>query len=243
MKAFHNDAEIKKTYLARVIAHRKADEITKGTYWVGGKGCAVGCTIHSSAHGAYEAELGIPRILARLEDIIFEGLSNEEAQLWPEEFLDSVQVGADLSKVWPQFVVWLLTDPKHGVIQFATGDRSRGAFQAVSSEYTRLLSGDFISPQYWVGLGEAAKSAAYGAASAAAYGAAAYDAAAYGAASAAYACAYAYAYAYAYADAYAYAYAYADAYDDAAAAAAAAARRNSYSNQAAKLLQLLRAAK
>ncbi len=46
LRAFHNNPKVKSKYLARVKAHEKADEIIKGTYWQGGKGCAVGCTIH-----------------------------------------------------------------------------------------------------------------------------------------------------------------------------------------------------
>lgn len=71
--AFHGDKAIKAKYLARVKAHAEADEIIHGTYWEKGKGCAVGCTIHSEKHSAYETELGMPIILARLEDRIFEG--------------------------------------------------------------------------------------------------------------------------------------------------------------------------
>ena len=50
MKAFFNDEKIKEVYLQRVTEHEKADEIIKGQYWENGKGCAVGCTIHSSNH-------------------------------------------------------------------------------------------------------------------------------------------------------------------------------------------------
>ena len=63
MRAFHNNPAIKEKYLARVRAHAAADEIIKGQYWQNGRGCAVGCTIHSSSHKAYEDELGIPRFL------------------------------------------------------------------------------------------------------------------------------------------------------------------------------------
>ncbi len=83
MQAYHNKPEIKETYLQRVRAHKAADEIIKGTYWEDGKGCAVGCTIHDSDHSRYEAELGIPEWLARVEDVIFEGLPNRRASLWP----------------------------------------------------------------------------------------------------------------------------------------------------------------
>ena len=54
MEAFHNDPSIKEKYLTRVQAHYKADEIIQGKYWENGKGCAVGCTIHSSDHKNYE---------------------------------------------------------------------------------------------------------------------------------------------------------------------------------------------
>lgn len=74
--AYKNKPSIKKKYVARVKAHRDADEIVKGIYWENGKGCAVGCTIEGRDHSKYETELGIPRILAHLEDTIFEGLPN-----------------------------------------------------------------------------------------------------------------------------------------------------------------------
>ena len=106
MKAFHNDPAIKEKYLSRVREHALADEIIKGVYWEKGRGCAVGCTIHSSNHKAYEDELGIPMILARLEDGIFECLPLDRAKLWPEQFLNIIKVGADLSNVWPKFADW-----------------------------------------------------------------------------------------------------------------------------------------
>ncbi len=99
MKAFHNDPKIKTKYVNRVKAHAKADEIVKGKYWENGKGCAVGCTIHSSNHSAFETELGIPTWIARLEDTIFEGLPNARAMTWPLELLKSTRVGVDLNQV------------------------------------------------------------------------------------------------------------------------------------------------
>lgn len=108
--AFHNDPEIKQKYLDRVQAHASADEIIKGRYWEKGKGCAVGCIIHGCNHSAYETELGIPEKLAHLEDRIFEGLPLDLAKTWPNRFLQAIKPGADLSKVWPKFAIFLLTD-------------------------------------------------------------------------------------------------------------------------------------
>src|SRR5262245_39209382 len=110
MLAFHNNQSVKDKYLARVKAHREADELIKGQYWKNGKGCAVGCTLHSDNHKAYETKLGIPQQLAYLEDCIFERLPNKKAMKWPERFLSAIRPGADLLLVWPKFTVWLLTD-------------------------------------------------------------------------------------------------------------------------------------
>ena len=107
MKAFHNDPQIKAKYLARVKAHAQADEIIHGKYWQDGKGCAVGCTVHSSTHSDYETKLGIPQAIARLEDVIFEGLENSEAKRFPAQFLRAIPVGADLSRVTALFLLAL----------------------------------------------------------------------------------------------------------------------------------------
>lgn len=106
----------KKDALAAVRAHRKAEHLTKGNYWDGGRGCAVGCLLHDfapgkeSEHALYEPLFGIPQGLARLEDTIFESLPEAEAQRWPERFLRAVPAGADLSRVQWRFLRWLLRD-------------------------------------------------------------------------------------------------------------------------------------
>jgi hypothetical protein len=110
MLAFHNDPAIKAKYLTRVEAHAAADEIIQGAYWERGKGCAVGCTVHSSLHANYETELGIPRMLAKLEDRLFEGMTNGSAKTFPASFLNAITPGADLSRVGWQFLHWLLSE-------------------------------------------------------------------------------------------------------------------------------------
>ncbi len=112
MKAFHNDTEVRNKYLTRIRDHQKADEFIKGTYWEEGKGCAVGCTVHSSNHKAYEDELGIPMWLARIEDQIFEGLPNARAKEWPVEFLEAINLGADLDKIKIPFLIFICEQAK-----------------------------------------------------------------------------------------------------------------------------------
>ena len=110
MQAFHNDTAIKAMFLDRIAQHAAEDAIVKGQYWKNGKGCAIGCTYHSSDHMTAEREAGIPVALARLEDTIFEGLPNDLAMTWPARFMAAVPVGADLSLVVPRWMLWLLTE-------------------------------------------------------------------------------------------------------------------------------------
>ena len=235
MEAYHSNPELKAQFVALITAHEAADEIVQGTYWNDGRGCAVGCSIDSlnritgeryshDSHVAYEALIGVPRILARLEDGIFEGLPLDVAKTWPRRFAEAIRPGADLSGVWTCFAVWLLTDAEHGVIRFAKNKRQRTAIQAVAELYSRQIAGETISKNAWQSAADAAD---------AAYADAAYDAyAAYAAADAAYA-------AYAAYDAYAAACAAAYA---AAAADADAAKQQARIVQADKLIALLEAA-
>ena len=110
MLAYYNDPKIKNDILSQLADHASADQIVKGQYWKNGKGCAVGCTIHSGNHMDYEDRFGIPVMLARLEDRIFEGLPNEAAMKWPTRFMSAIEPGADLSLVGWKFQYWLLTD-------------------------------------------------------------------------------------------------------------------------------------
>ena len=74
LAAYHSDPAVKRKYVGRMRAHLEADEIIHGTYWTNGKGCAIGCTIHSANHDKYETELGIPNWFAILEDHVFESM-------------------------------------------------------------------------------------------------------------------------------------------------------------------------
>ena len=139
MQAFHNDSLIKEKYITRVQEHYQADEIIKGQYWQNGKGCAVGCTIHSYIHNKYESELGIPENIAHLQDLIFESLPNKLAKQFPLEFLSSIKVGADLKNVKNLFTIWMLTDKKYGVLQYA---KDKKIIQDIADAFVQ----DMISP-------------------------------------------------------------------------------------------------
>ena len=158
MQAFLNDPNVKEKYVARVHAHQKADEIVKGQYREGGRGCAVGCTIHGQNHESYETELGIPQEIAFLEDGIFENLPIEDAKKWPLAFLKAINPGADLTLVHYRFCDWLLSE-ETGILAFT--DDNRAAILAVRDLHRRAGSGDIPESAAWSAAGSAAGRAAY----------------------------------------------------------------------------------
>ena len=139
--AYHGKEPEKQAILAQLAAHRAADQIVQNNgYWKEGRGCAVGCTLHSSNHMEYETRFGIPAVLARLEDSIFEGLPVALACQWPERFMSAIQPGADLSLVQWQFLRWLLTTEsvnpgiEHPIVA--------GAVSRVAELMARLIVGE-----------------------------------------------------------------------------------------------------
>ena len=190
MKAFHNNPLIKEEYTNRLKDHYAADEIIKGTYWQKGKGCAVVCTVHSSNHLSYETQLGIPQVLAKLQDEIFEGLPNELAKEFPLQFLSAINVGADLLKVWNYFAIWLLTDTEYGILQHIDNKK---VIQDIADAYAEDITTP-VTVERWKELRDSATAAYYAANSYAAYAAdAAYYVASYYASAASANSAYAYA--------------------------------------------------
>ena len=116
-----------KALLAELQQHVDADLLVKGRYWEDGKGCAVGCTLHSYAkiigkrslpwddHSIYDDIFGLGgQMLGQLEDKIFEGMTNGDAQAWPVRFTSSalaaIERGSTLERVGWQFLHWLLTN-------------------------------------------------------------------------------------------------------------------------------------
>ena len=208
MKAYLGDPKLKDRFIKEIAKHEKADEIAQGAYETmdGEKTvfCAVGCSLKSmnrilgkdgsvSLHARYEPELGIPQVLARLEDRIFEGLPEAEMKTWPRRFAEAIDVGANLSKVWPKFAIWLLVDPEDGVIRFAGGWKDVAeAVRKAASIYQAMEGGNPMGRDHILAIrsecrtaAAAAADSAVSAAYAAAYAADAADSAAYAAAYAA----------------------------------------------------------
>ena len=170
--SFHNDPAIKEQYVARLRAHALADELVQEQYWENGKGCAVGCTIHSSNHAAYETMLGLPEWLARLEDTLFEGLTNADAKRFAVEFLEAIPVGVALDRVKGQFHVFLLQENLDRVQSLPLPpDLKQQILAAIQRVLTlheqSLVSGVSVTESVWRAAESAAESAVWSTESAA----------------------------------------------------------------------------
>src|SRR5579859_3228482 len=132
MQAFHGKPEIKKQYLARIRAHRAADELVQGVYWENGKGCAIGCLAETAVcpHEVLEAQIAVPMSLLFLVDRLFEGMSAAKAQEWPEAFLTAVEPGDEtLPRKLDQWLIWLLVDEQEGVVRLARSEAGKTAIR------------------------------------------------------------------------------------------------------------------
>jgi hypothetical protein len=177
LRAYHGDPTIKATYLARVRAHRAADDIIQKQYGSpkgaksGWRGCAVGCTLHDTDHGRYESDLGIPVALAHLQDRLFELMPLADAKDFPREFLEAIPIGADLSLVPWQILAWGI----ERLLPLAP-DRTRPAMERVISEVLcPLAAGQSVPVDVIRSAHQAAVHDVYDYAAYAAYDVAAFD--------------------------------------------------------------------
>lgn len=130
LRAYHSDPALKQKYVARLQRHVQAGTLVRGptSMWnaTHRRGCAISCTIQTYDLDAYERELGIPAQLAAVKDVFHEQLSHKWKS-WAGDFLQAVPVGADLSRVWPRFAMYMLTDavwgmPKLGLLPIMDAD-------------------------------------------------------------------------------------------------------------------------
>lgn len=90
-----------------VAAHVAADSIVQGTYWdtEDNKGCFIGCLAKADDPAINETAYGLPVMVQRIAENIFEALPADEAKAFFAALPDAVGCdGKDLSKVGWQFL-------------------------------------------------------------------------------------------------------------------------------------------
>ena len=90
-----------------VAAHVAADTIVQRSYWdeENQRGCFIGCLAHDDDPEINEAEYGLPVMVQRIAENIFEGLPAADAKAFFAALPDAVGCdGKDLSRVGWQFL-------------------------------------------------------------------------------------------------------------------------------------------
>ena len=153
MQAYLNDPKLKAETVAAMEADIAAERLVSGGYWNGETGCFVGCVIRGESHSKFEIKIGVPRVLARIGDRIFEGLKRcNERQKFAIDFLKAIPEGADLSGVWDKFAVFMLIDEEFGVVNFAKKDYAKKLIRDIADMYKRKISGEKIDANTWLDL-------------------------------------------------------------------------------------------
>lgn len=104
------------TLQAEVAKHVAADQVIQGAYWDNKeqKGCFIGCLTHSSDALSLKTEYGIPLMLTKIAENIFEGLSLDEAVKFFKKFPKAVACdNKDLSLVSWKFLQFELENLPH----------------------------------------------------------------------------------------------------------------------------------
>ena len=88
-----------------VTEHVAANRVVQGQYWENNKGCFIGCLNHSDDPLGAEAKYGIPIMVQRIAESIFENLPADEAKSFFTALPDAIHSdGMDLSRVSWQFL-------------------------------------------------------------------------------------------------------------------------------------------
>lgn len=171
MQAFHNDARLKEATIQRLRRHMEVGELVpRERFWEDGKGGPAGCAVHDGDPLVYERELGIPRMVLPLMEALFvysqrtlgpgkgdlpAWMSAEEVlacRTFPIDWLEAIRVGADLQGACGLFILWQLTDPRHGVLARTTDLRVRNLLEEVVAAHRAVAEGNLPSQTAWADL-------------------------------------------------------------------------------------------
>lgn len=145
LRAWHGSANLKAEVLARVHAHRRADEIMQGTFQVldpeaasGYRGCLIGCTLPvqpkredyryevrrpiNGWHAEVQRLYGIDQQVGAALDVTFESLDPGHCADFAVDSIEAIPVGAALTTVVSRWVATLMDDPQRGLRHALTDD-------------------------------------------------------------------------------------------------------------------------
>ena len=68
------------------------------------------------------------------------GCDPARAKEWPQRFLEAIPVGADLSLVWPKWMLWILLDETQGVFRHLKNPEVKEKFLRVTALFERWIA-------------------------------------------------------------------------------------------------------
>ena len=173
------------TLQSEVAKHVAADQVIQGMYWddEDQKGCFIGCLAHANDALSLKTKYGIPLMLTRIAENIFEGLPSGKAVKFFKKFPKSVACdNKDLSLVGWKFLQFELENLPHkteevqdvidGISKLARGekwrkDEARDAAADADDAAVAARDADAARAAYWTA--RAAADAAWAAAARDAY--------------------------------------------------------------------------
>lgn len=108
-----------------VKAHLDADQLVKGQYWENDQGCFIACLTHSNNPVDAFERFGLPIVVLRIAENIFERLPYEEGRLFFAALPDAVgRDGKDLSRCHWAFLAAELRalPPQKGALRMLISD-------------------------------------------------------------------------------------------------------------------------
>ena len=142
------------TLQSEVAKHVAADQVIQDRYWDDEEqnGCFIGCLAHSDDASLLETKYGIPLMLVRIAESIFEGLSSKKAVEFFKKFPKAVACNnKDLSLVSWKFLQFelenlpykteLVQDVIDGISKLARGEKW-GKDEARAAEFAAARAAD-----------------------------------------------------------------------------------------------------
>lgn len=111
----------------------------------------------SAACENFGAEYGIPARIAFVARALFDDMHEENGIDWPVRFVKAIPVGAELDGVWREFALFVLGDPKVGLLQYVqTAEQS-----AVIRQIIKLFEQRSADATAWEEAGTTARQLSY----------------------------------------------------------------------------------
>lgn len=164
--AYGSSEAFKAAVVAEMRRHVELETLIPGEYWKSGKGCFIGCIIHSDNHAAAMKKIGAPLRLGHLCERTFEGCcrsSLADGHKFAIELLEAIPAGADLSAVPDRIMVKILSH----LLDFKPVAESEKALKAVSMVrdlYQRTVDRDLPKGSEWICADEYCEASAHAAA-------------------------------------------------------------------------------